>query len=171
MAGMSDEEIERCRELPGDVQRELLRQGEEQVRAMLQTGLAADQRAATTMSIFGAVGVGLVVASASLAASGDRPGWLLVSAALVAALALFAGAALGAFAMRPIDFFAVGFDPSELIQSDAIKPDYLLPLLIVRQGERAAANRRKMERAAKAYVAGLILAAAGALGGLILLAL
>jgi hypothetical protein len=55
-----------------------LRGGEEMVKATLSLGHAADMRATTIMGIFGAVGVALSAAVATLIAGSRPPSWSLI---------------------------------------------------------------------------------------------
>ncbi len=77
--------------IPEEVQHELLHQAEMRVRATLTLAQGSDQRAVTTMGVFGVVGVTLFAAAITLI-SRNRTGWLLPSALTIAALGLFTAA-------------------------------------------------------------------------------
>jgi len=67
-----------------DATREILRQGEIYLDRTLQTAIAADQRATTLMGIYGAVGVALLVAGATLGTSSQPNLPLIVSIVVMA---------------------------------------------------------------------------------------
>jgi hypothetical protein len=96
-------------------QREFLRHAEDMVKGTLALAHRADFRAITMMGIFGAIGVALTTASATLIASG-RP-----SSALI--------------------FFIAGFEPRHLLSSSAIKDEHRTRVLIAVTQDRIDQNR------------------------------
>ena len=88
-------------------QREFLRHGEEMVKGTLALAHGADFRAVTMMGIFGAIGVALIAASATLIAS-INPSWPLISAMLTLAAGLFIACGFCFAAGKPADFLLLG---------------------------------------------------------------
>jgi hypothetical protein len=105
--------------IPQDVQLELLRQGEESIKGTIAIAAAADQRAATTMGVCGAGGVGLLAASTTLIA-GAHPDLRLICAATVTAFGFLLASVMCAFAIAPTDFFIPGFNPARLLDSSGV---------------------------------------------------
>jgi hypothetical protein len=121
-------------------QRDFLRHGEEMVKGTLALAHGADFRAITFMGIFGAIGVALITASATLIASG-HPSWALIAAAATIASGLFIACGFCGTAVRPTDFFIAGFEPRNLLNSSAIKDEHRTRVLIAVTQDRIDQNR------------------------------
>jgi hypothetical protein len=109
-------EEERWNGISEDATREILRQGEVYLDRTLQTAIAADQRATTLMGIYGAVGVALLVAGATLGTRPQPDLALITSVVVMAFLVLIAGLMCGR-AGRPIDFYISGYEPEKIMAS------------------------------------------------------
>jgi hypothetical protein len=121
-------------------QREFLRHAEDMVKGTLALAHRADFRAITMMGIFGAIGVALTTASATLIASG-RPSSALIASAATIASGLFIACGLCGAAVRPADFFIAGFEPRHLLNSSAIKDEHRTRVLIAVTQDRIDQNR------------------------------
>jgi hypothetical protein len=99
--------------IPVQLAREIARQGEERLKALMHLGTAADLRATTLIGIFGAAAVAIGAAVLANLGSGHLPG-PLVFAGIVTCLLLFAAAFMAAWAGAPCDFFIPGGNPEIL---------------------------------------------------------
>jgi hypothetical protein len=99
--------------VPAAAAKELCRQGELCLAGTVQLAVGMDQRAVTQAGILGAGAVAVAAAAISLALAPGSHG-ALTAAAGVAALLLYAGAALCAWAARPADFHVAGYEPRTL---------------------------------------------------------
>jgi hypothetical protein len=100
-------------EVSDNAQSEILRQAEMMVKGTITVALGADLRAATTMNVFGAGGVALLAAAATLI-GGSKPDWLLICAPSVGATGLLIAAALCAYAIAPVSFYLSGARPQSV---------------------------------------------------------
>jgi hypothetical protein len=138
-------------------QADFLRVGEEMVRSTLSLGHGADLRATTMMGIFGAVGMALFAATATLVAA-SHPYWPAIIAATVAASGLFLASAFCAAAAWPRYFFVAGFEPRSLINSSARNDRFRARVLIAVVQDRIDHNRRAITRAARLAMAAVWIA-------------
>ena len=105
--------------MPLELAREIARQGDARLVALMNLATAADLRATTLFGILGAasVGIGTAVLAAMAANTGsDHPFTRLIWAGIVTALGLFAGAIISAVSGAPRDFYVTGGDPDSLRQ-------------------------------------------------------
>jgi hypothetical protein len=93
--------------MPLELAREIARQGEVRLSALLTIGLAADSRANTLCGLLGA-SCAAVLGGSIAYLSQDHVSQKVVAAAFVAAIVLFVAASLAAFAGSPRDFYVVG---------------------------------------------------------------
>lgn len=148
-----------------EAQMAFLRGGEEMVKATLSLGHAADLRATTIMGIFGAIGVALFAAVATLIAGSRAPSWPLVISGATTAMGLFLAAAFCAAAAWPRHFFVAGFEPRNLLNSSARQEQYRTRVLIAVTQDRIDHNRRAIDRAARLLMTAVWIAGGSLLGG------
>ncbi len=99
--------------MPADLAREIARQGEVRLNAVLSLATAADARATTLCAIFGAASVGLAAAVLAYLGADHHVTSLIISGAWVSLL-LFAASVVFAYASAPGDFYVAGGNPSML---------------------------------------------------------
>jgi hypothetical protein len=150
-----------------ETQIEFLRGGEEMVKATLSLGHAADLRATTVMGIFGAVGVALFAAVATIIAGSHPASCALISAGTTTAMGLFLAAAFSAAAAWPRYFFVAGFEPRNLLNSSARQDQYRTRALIAVTQDRIDYNRRAINRAARLMMTSVCIAGGSLLAGII----
>jgi hypothetical protein len=151
-------------DVPHDAQGEVLRQAEMMVKGTVTVALGTDLRVATTMSVFGAGGIALLAAAATLIA-GTKPGWMLVSAPAIGALGLLVGAVLCARAIAPVRFLLPGVRPQSIFCTD-IKDEQCLRATLIHSAERAIThNMTIMTESAEWFTLALWIAGAGILAG------
>jgi hypothetical protein len=100
--------------IPEASAREILRQAEVQMSDILAISIAADQRAMTLCSTFGAVAAGLVAADVAICAIQKFDFSVAVSLGIMALGFLTASLTCG-FSGRPRQYFAAGYEPAKLI--------------------------------------------------------
>ena len=150
-------------------QREFLLRGQEMVTATLSLAHGADLRNTTMMGIFGAVGVALFAAGATII-TGSHPSWALAGGAMTTAIGLFIASAICAVAARPVDFFISRFEPKRLIDSSARNDQDRTRVLIAVIQDRIDHNRESLARSARLTAIAMCVAAASlAVGALFFL--
>ena len=103
-------------QIPLDLAREIARQDEARLSAMMELATASDLRATTLFGILGAASVGIGAAVLTLLAN-ERQGHSfagLVAGGTVVALTLFSGSIIAALAGAPRDFYVSGGNPDLL---------------------------------------------------------
>lgn len=100
-------------EMPIELAREIVRQGEVRLGALMSLATAADLRATTLCGIFGAASVG-TGAAVLVDLTSENPSWPLIAAGGVLGAGLFFAALLAAISGAPRDFYIGGGDPSSL---------------------------------------------------------
>jgi hypothetical protein len=133
--------------VPSDAIKELHRQGEACLQGTVQLAIAADQRATTLAGIFGAGGIALLAAAATVLA-GAHPSLSLLGGAAATSVCFLAGAIFCAYAGRPIDFFVPGYEPRLLAPSATADEAWLLRYATEDIQQRIDANRGVLERSA-----------------------
>lgn len=101
--------------IPLEVAREIARQGEMRLNALLATGTAADLRATALCGIFGTGFLGIGTATLANISSG-QPSSPLVLAGSVTAFMLLISTITAAFSSAPRDFYVSGGNPDLLRQ-------------------------------------------------------
>lgn len=101
--------------MPISLAREIARQGEARLTALLNLGTAADMRATALCGIFGATGIGVLTAVLTYWTSDNTLMSLIVSGC-VAAFCLFVAAIIAAYAAAPRDFYIAGGSPDLLFE-------------------------------------------------------
>ena len=109
--------------ISAEAQIDFLRCGEEMVKSTLSLAGGADFRALTTMGMFGAVGVAIFAAVATII-SGSHPSWSMTIGGTIAAIGLLFASGLCAAAAWQRNFFVTGFEPQELLNSSARLDQY-----------------------------------------------
>lgn len=99
--------------MPIELAREIARQGEVKLVAIINLGTAADLRATALCGIFGAAAVGIGAAVLAALAS-DHPLDNLIAAGAFVSVGLFVAAVIAGIAGAPRDFFVAGGDPDSL---------------------------------------------------------
>lgn len=99
--------------IPVEVAREIARQGEERLRALMSLATAADFRATTLCGIFGAGAIATVAATLAYVASEGAAAPLIWSGGVMSA-GLFIAAIITAQAGAPRDFYISGGNPDTL---------------------------------------------------------
>jgi hypothetical protein len=99
--------------MPLELAREIARQAETRLMAIMALATAADARATMLCGIFGAGSVGL--GAAVLAYMGtEKPIWRFIAAAAATAVLLLVASIIAAFAGAPRDFWLAGGTPNIL---------------------------------------------------------
>jgi hypothetical protein len=150
-------------------QREILRQAEMMVNGSVTVALGTDMRAATVMSVFGAGGIALLAAAATLI--GSKSEWLLICAPAVGALGLLIAAVLCARAIAPVRFLLPGVKPKTMFFGDVADEKSLWASLI-HSAQRAIDHKMTMVmRSAEWFELSLWVGGAGILCGIGFIAL
>jgi len=102
-----------ARTMPVELAREIARQGEARLDAIMDLSTAAVARATTLCGIFGAAGVTITAAVLAYLSS-TQPARTLICGGSVTAFLLLVAAGLAAFAGAPRDFRIKGSSPAEL---------------------------------------------------------
>jgi hypothetical protein len=139
--------------MPIELAREIARQGEARLAAIMGLATAADLRATTMCGIFGASSVAIAAAELASIASGHAVPSVIVAGA-AASLALFVAAFLAAYAGAPRDFFIPGGNPDILRQWSWDGGKWrgeaeMLDATACRYATSIAANGRLLERGSK----------------------
>jgi hypothetical protein len=151
--------------IPENAQRELLRQSEIMVKGTVTVALGADLRAATIMSVFGAGGVALLAAAATLIGE-DKPAWQLIWAPVVGASGLFIAAIFCALAIKPVNFLLPGARPQSMLRTN-VEDEQCLRATLIHSAERAIGhNMATMMRSAEWFNRALLIAGGGVLAGM-----
>jgi hypothetical protein len=147
-----------------EAQREFLARGQEMIKETLALAHGADLRGTTMMGIFGAVGVALFAAGATII-EGTHPSWPLSAGAITASIGLFLASATCAFAARPSDFFISGFEPKRLLSSGARYDENRIRVLIAVTQDRIEYNRTSLEQSARLISAAMVIGGIGLAAG------
>jgi hypothetical protein len=99
--------------IPIELAREIARQGDARLTALMGLATAADLRATTFCGILGAGSVGAAAAVLAVFVSEHRSA-PLIAGGIVLSLGLFLGAICAAWASAPRDFFVGGGNPDKL---------------------------------------------------------
>lgn len=99
--------------MPIDLAREIARQGEVRLSAIMNLATAADLRATTLCGIFGAGFVGITAAVLAVLAS-NHPSSALIASGVILSFGLFVAAIFAARAGAPGDLFIGGGNPDSL---------------------------------------------------------
>jgi hypothetical protein len=99
--------------MPVDLAREIARQAETRLMAIMALATAADARATMLCGIFGAASVGLGAAVLTYLGT-DHPAARLIASGTVTAVLFLAAAIIAAFAGAPRDFWLAGGMPKAL---------------------------------------------------------
>lgn len=99
--------------IPLDLAREIARQGDVRLTALMALATAADLRATTLCGIFGASAVGTGAAAFADFVS-PHPSSPLIVAGTITAFGLFVAAVIAAMAGAPRDFYVAGGNPDVL---------------------------------------------------------
>ncbi|MGH6840092.1 MAG: hypothetical protein ACREDT_15145 [Methylocella sp.] len=110
---MSDEKGENLCWMPVEIAREIARQGDVRLSAMMSLATAADLRATTLCGIFGASSVAVGAAVLTDIAS-EHPMTRAIIGGAILAIGLFLAAFTAAFAGAPRDFYVGGGSPDSL---------------------------------------------------------
>jgi hypothetical protein len=155
--------------ISNQMQREFLRQAEMMVKGSVTVALGTDMRAATVMSVFGAGGIALLAAAATLI--GTKSEWLLIVAPVIGAIGLLAAAVLCARAIAPVRFLLPGVRPKTMFFGD-VTDEKSLSVSLIHSAQRAIDHNMTMiMRSAEWFELSLWVAGAGILGGLGFIAL
>jgi hypothetical protein len=149
-----------------DATREILRQGELYLDRTLQTAIAADQRATTLMGIYGAVGVALLVAGATLETRPQPDLSLITSIVVMAFLILIAGLMCGR-AGKPVDFYISGYEPNKLMPSSTDRM-WLLRYICEDLESRIDANKKILRKSSFLILASFALAGLSVMAGVVI---
>ena len=151
-------------DVPDEAVEELYRSGEACLQGTIQFALAADQRATTLAGVFGGGSVALLAVAATIrTASAGDPAFMWASIATAAVL--FVGALICAWAGRPIDFHAPGYEPKRLAKS-ASDPVWMKRYAAEDLQVRIETNRAALERGASHLKRGAAVAALAPLIGI-----
>src|SRR5205823_13263173 len=134
--------------------------------ATLSLGHGADFRATTIMGIFGAIGVAIFAAVATLVAGSRSPSLPVVIAGIITAIGLFLAAGFCAAAAWPRNFFVAGFEPRNLLDSSARIDRLRTRVLISVTQDRIDYNRRAIARAARLIMIALGIAGVSLIAGI-----
>ena len=139
--------------MPIELAREIARQGEARLDAIVDLSTAAVARATTLCGIFGAAGVTITAAVLAYLSSTRPTRALVLGGAMTAALLLIAGG-LAAFAAAARNFWIKGASPTELTTWAASASGWrtevqLLKVVSDRLAKAIEANRRLLEREAR----------------------
>jgi len=150
--------------MPTEVAREIARQGEARLIALMALATAADLRATTLCGIFGASSVAIAAAVLSSIASGHGILRLSLTGGIVA-FGLFFAALIAAHAGAPRDLFIAGGNPDILREWswDAGKwrsQKDMLDATACRYAKSIAANRELLELGSRRMIAALSVAGA-----------
>jgi hypothetical protein len=152
--------------ISSDAQADFLRRADDMVRSTLTLAQGADLRATTMMGIFGAIGVALFAAAATLITA-TKPLWPLIAASGATSFVLFIACILCAAAAWPRNFYVAGFEPRNLIASSSARDDkYRIAVLIAVAQDRIDHNRRAIDRAAYFAMTAVVIAGVGIATGL-----
>ena len=110
---MSDVDESIPRDMPVELARELARQGEVRLSAILSIATAADQRATTLAGVFGAGAVGMATAALAVLVSDHAVKSLVLGGALTA-LGFLVATMQAAASAGPVPFYLAGGDPAGL---------------------------------------------------------
>jgi hypothetical protein len=99
--------------MPVELAREIARQGDVRLSALMNLATAADLRATTICGIFGAGSIGIAAAVLAVWASDHRSAALIVSGVILS-IGLYAAAILAAIAGAPREFYIGGGSPDIL---------------------------------------------------------
>lgn len=99
--------------MPAEVAREIARQGEVRLSALMDLATAADLRATTLCGICGAGSVGIMAAVLAVLSS-DHQSWPLIAGGVVSSFCLFISAIIAAMSGAPRDFYLGGGNPDTL---------------------------------------------------------
>lgn len=138
-------------DVPEEMARQIMTQGETYMQAQLQVALASDQRAITAASIFAAIGTAVIAAALGYWSSeGDVA---ILVAGVLAGLCTFAGCASCLWAARAVKFYSPGNHPSQWFDG---RHGSLAVMMggeaenyqgcIQKNEERLAANARSLDR-------------------------
>lgn len=157
--------------IPIDIAREIARQGDTRLMALMNLATAADLRATTLCGIFGAAGVAIGAALLAYISTDHAYRGLIISGSLVTLL-LFAGAFMAALAGAPRDFYIAGGDPDSLRNwvwdgSEWRDEAALLDATGQRLAEAIEKNRRILESGTNRINIALWLAASAPIVGVI----
>jgi hypothetical protein len=157
--------------IPVDLAREIARQAETRLMAIMALATAADSRATMLCGIFGAASVGLGAAVLAYLGTDHHSARLIVTGAVTAVLFL-AAAIIAAFAGAPRDFWLAGGMPKALRdwawegkrwRSEA----EMLDGTAQRLADAIERDRQLLERESRIVISSLWVAAAAVLLGLI----
>lgn len=155
--------------MPIGVAREIARQGEVRLVALMNLATAADLRATTLCGIFGAASIGIGAAILAYLGS-DHPEMRLILSGSVAAFSLFIAALVAAVAGAPRDFWIAGGNPDKLRNwswdNDKWRDEIdMLDATGQRQAQLIAANKKILEDGSKRITWSLLFALASPLLG------
>jgi hypothetical protein len=167
-AEMTNQVTEEARwnDISEEATREILRQGELYLDRTLQTAIAADQRATTLMGIYGAVGVALLVAGATLGTRPQPELSLIISIVVAAALILLAGLMCGR-AGKPVDFYISGYEPEKIMPSSTDRL-WLLRYICDDVQCRIEANKEILRKSSSRILASFAVSGASVIAGIVI---
>lgn len=154
--------------IPIEIARELVRQGEVNLTAVLTIALAADTRANTYCGIFGAAAltIGGAVSANTIA---EKPFYELTGPGVIVALGLLVSAVICAFAGAPRDFRIPGANANlrewSWHGSQWRTEAEVLDATITRYGESIDADRTALEKGGRRLNVALVIALISFLAG------
>jgi hypothetical protein len=149
--------------IPTELAREIARQGEARLEALMNLGIAADQRATALCGIFGASSIATVAAVLAYLSSSEHALWQLIWAGVVLALGLFVAALVAGFAGAPRDFYVAGGSPDILLEWSQTNGAWrdeaqMLEATASRYARHISANRLSLHKGARLVTHALTLA-------------
>ncbi|HXQ53375.1 MAG TPA: hypothetical protein VN802_19945 [Stellaceae bacterium] len=157
--------------LPVDLAREIARQGEVRLAAIMALATAADLRATTLCGIFGTAAVGTGAAVLVDLAS-EHPSTALIVAGTVTAIGIFVAALIAAISGAPRDFYIAGGNPDMLREWSWTGRSWrseteMLDGTAARQAQSIAADKAILRSGSRRVAAALWIAFAAPLFGVL----